>query len=59
MTAADIRAMRARANLTQTQFAQRLGVSRDYLANLENGKREVTRTMERALRDLERELAAA
>lgn len=37
--AAQLRTVRQRANLTQTQFARKLGVSQQKLSDWENGKR--------------------
>jgi len=49
-TPADyVRTYRENANLTQTELAERLGISRAYICDIEHGRRQVSRQFARQL----------
>jgi len=50
MTGEDVKRIREQAKLTQESFADRLGVSRQYIGHMEMGRREVLPHMEWMIR---------
>ena len=56
MTADDLRRKREQLGLTQEELAKHLGVKRLSVIRWENGQTEIDKILERAMRDLEREL---
>ena len=59
MTGAELKARRESLGLSQAALARLLPVSLDTLQNWEQGVRRPPTILDRALRDLERERAAA
>ncbi len=55
-TPAEIKATRTRAGLSQTQFANMLGVQASYIAYLENGQRNPSGTLILRYRKVEKQL---
>ncbi len=55
MTRADLKKKRERLGLTQVELARRLGVERITVIRWEGGKTEIPRTVELALREIERQ----
>lgn len=47
MTAAEFRAARGRLGMTQKQFAEALGVAQAQVSQIETGKREPSRTVDK------------
>jgi transcriptional regulator with XRE-family HTH domain len=56
MKADDLRRKREQLGLTQEELAKHLGVKRLSVIRWENGQTEIDKILERAMRDLEREL---
>jgi len=52
----DLRRKREQLGLTQEELAKHLGVKRLSIIRWENGQTEIDKILERAMRDLEREL---
>jgi transcriptional regulator with XRE-family HTH domain len=46
-----IRGLRYRENLTQTQLAEKIGVKRHHISEMEHGKRPIGKDMARRLAD--------
>jgi DNA-binding transcriptional regulator YiaG len=55
MTGAEMRALRMRLAVSQSEFARRIFRSRDSVARYESGKQQIPPLVERACRDLEPE----
>jgi len=56
MKAEDLKRKREQLGLTQEELAKYLGVKRLSVIRWENGQTEIDKMLERAMRDLEREL---
>lgn len=50
MTGADVKRIRETSKLTQAAFAQRVGVSRQYISHIEIGRRDVLEHIEWKIR---------
>ena len=56
MKGEELRRKREQLGLTQEELAKHLGVKRLSIIRWENGQTEIDKILERAMRDLEREL---
>lgn len=57
MTPQELRAIRERLGLTQTQFADALGIAKNSVWRMENGRQIITERTAKQVRALERGVA--